>query len=164
MTLKDGSVGIGTTSPGAKLEVAGQIKITGGTPGTGKILTSDASGLASWAAAPSAPFAPTDIKVTTATHNGNFGGYVAMKTWIQTNGCSGYHVCDNVEMIRWVQTGGTVTSTCRYSTGIRGYAGAYSDCNSWRDGEGVFQSSIWIPPDGIYSTYCSDILPVCCCK
>ena len=43
-----GNVGIGTTSPDAKLEVAGQVKITGGSPGDGKVLTSDASGLASW--------------------------------------------------------------------------------------------------------------------
>jgi len=41
-------VGIGTASPGAKLDVAGQIKITGGSPGANKVLTSDASGLASW--------------------------------------------------------------------------------------------------------------------
>ncbi len=44
-----GNVGIGTTAPGAKLEVAGQVKITGGTPGANKILTSDVNGLASWA-------------------------------------------------------------------------------------------------------------------
>jgi len=44
-----GNVGIGTTTPGAMLEVAGQVKITGGSPGTGKVLTSDAAGLASWA-------------------------------------------------------------------------------------------------------------------
>ena len=43
-----GNVGIGTTSPGAKLEVAGQVKITGGSPGAGRVLTSDASGLATW--------------------------------------------------------------------------------------------------------------------
>ncbi len=43
-----GNVGIGTTSPGAKLEVNGQIKITDGTQGVGKVLTSDASGLATW--------------------------------------------------------------------------------------------------------------------
>ena len=44
-------IGIGTTNPGATLEVAGQVKITGGIPGTGKVLTSDADGLASWATA-----------------------------------------------------------------------------------------------------------------
>ena len=43
-----GNVGIGTVSPGAALEVAGQVKITGGTPGAGKVLTSDGVGLATW--------------------------------------------------------------------------------------------------------------------
>lgn len=42
------NVGIGTTAPGAALEVAGQVKITGGTPGANKVLTSDANGLANW--------------------------------------------------------------------------------------------------------------------
>jgi hypothetical protein len=46
--LTSGYVGIGTTNPSTRLEVAGQVKITGGTPGAGKVLTSDASGLASW--------------------------------------------------------------------------------------------------------------------
>ncbi len=35
-------------TPGSALEVAGQVKITGGTPGVGKFLVSDATGLASW--------------------------------------------------------------------------------------------------------------------
>jgi hypothetical protein len=52
-----GNVGIGTTSPGAKLEVNGQVKITGGTPGAGKVLTSDASGLGSWETPTGAPAA-----------------------------------------------------------------------------------------------------------
>lgn len=43
-----GNVGVGTTNPGAKLEVNGQVKITGGSPGAGKVLTSDASGLGTW--------------------------------------------------------------------------------------------------------------------
>jgi len=43
-----GNVGIGTTSPDAKLEVAGQVKITGGSPGAGKVLTSSADGLGAW--------------------------------------------------------------------------------------------------------------------
>lgn len=45
----NGNVGIGiTTTADAKLDVEGQIKIRGGSPGNGKILTSDASGLATW--------------------------------------------------------------------------------------------------------------------
>lgn len=43
-----GNVGIGTELPSAKLEVAGQVKITGGSPGDGKVLTSDGTGLATW--------------------------------------------------------------------------------------------------------------------
>jgi hypothetical protein len=43
-----GNVGIGTTEPGATLEVAGQVKITGGSPGVNKELTSDSAGLATW--------------------------------------------------------------------------------------------------------------------
>ena len=47
--LDGGNVGIGTITPTAKLEVNGSFKLTGGSPGAGKVLTSDADGLASWA-------------------------------------------------------------------------------------------------------------------
>lgn len=57
-----GNLGVGTASPGAKLEVSGQVKITGGTPGLGKVLTSDANGLATW----QTPSAVSDIWVNTA--------------------------------------------------------------------------------------------------
>ncbi len=43
-------VGIGTTSPIAKLDIAGNIKITDGTQAIGKVLTSDAVGNGSWQA------------------------------------------------------------------------------------------------------------------
>ena len=46
--VPSGNVGIGTASPSARLEVAGQVKITGGNPGAGKVLVSDGDGLASW--------------------------------------------------------------------------------------------------------------------
>lgn len=41
-------VGIGTINPGSKLEIVGQVKITGGSPGASKRLTSDGAGLATW--------------------------------------------------------------------------------------------------------------------
>ena len=46
--LDGGNVGIGTTNPTAKLEVAGTLKIADGSQGTDKVLTSDAAGNASW--------------------------------------------------------------------------------------------------------------------
>ncbi|PJC01329.1 MAG: hypothetical protein CO073_03820, partial [Candidatus Komeilibacteria bacterium CG_4_9_14_0_8_um_filter_36_9] len=54
-----GNVGIGTTGPGAKLDVAGTARMTGfqlGTSATaGHVLTTNASGVGTWQAAPSAP-------------------------------------------------------------------------------------------------------------
>ena len=44
----NGNVGIGTANPEVELEVNGQVKITGGTPGSKKVLASDAAGLATW--------------------------------------------------------------------------------------------------------------------
>jgi hypothetical protein len=43
-----GNVGIGVASPTAKLHVNGTFKVTDGTQAAGKVLTSDASGNASW--------------------------------------------------------------------------------------------------------------------
>jgi len=45
-----GRLGIKTTSPSATLDVLGDVKIVDGTQGAGKVLTSDANGLASWEA------------------------------------------------------------------------------------------------------------------
>ena len=65
--FNDRNIGIGTSTPTAKLEVNGQVKITGGTPAAGQVLTSDASGLATWEPVP----APTvnhiyfEVKLTT---------------------------------------------------------------------------------------------------
>ncbi|MCU0374596.1 MAG: hypothetical protein MUF24_04725 [Chitinophagaceae bacterium] len=46
--LDNGQVGINNTNPEAMLDVSGTIKISGGNPGSGKVLTSNANGLASW--------------------------------------------------------------------------------------------------------------------
>jgi hypothetical protein len=71
-----GNLGVGTTNPEAKLEVNGQVKIAGGSPGVGKVLTSDASGLASW------KDIPANIEV------GNYGTVVnpvTGKIWLDRN-------------------------------------------------------------------------------
>ncbi len=65
MVFSVGNLGIGTTTPGAKLEVAGQVKITEGVPGVNKILTSDAAGLASWSTA-------TALSLTSGTGTINY--------------------------------------------------------------------------------------------
>ncbi len=70
--LQNGSVGIGTTTTAAKLDIAGNIKITDGTQGLNKVLTSDANGLATWAALPTVTntgWGLTGNAGTTATAN-----------------------------------------------------------------------------------------------
>lgn len=47
-----GNLGIGNINPAAKLDIAGNIKITDGTQAAGKVLISDANGLASWQTIP----------------------------------------------------------------------------------------------------------------
>lgn len=42
------NVGIGTTTPQAKLDINGSIRINDGSQGSGKVLTSNAAGLAVW--------------------------------------------------------------------------------------------------------------------
>ena len=88
-----GNVGIGTINPLAKLDVAGQIKITDGTHGAGKVLTSDANGLATWATpAPVAASAPyyhftTPVGGNMSIPIGNSGAImtVALKDTCATN-------------------------------------------------------------------------------
>jgi hypothetical protein len=45
---QNGNVGIGTNAPTEKLEVQGSVKIVDGTQGLGRVLTSDATGKATW--------------------------------------------------------------------------------------------------------------------
>ncbi len=94
----DGNVGIGTDTPGAKLDVAGTIKITDGSQAAGKILTSDANGLATWAtptpAAPSTPyhhFTGTTFGQTISIPTGTSGAImtVAFKNNCGTNNTGG---------------------------------------------------------------------------
>jgi hypothetical protein len=46
---------------------------------------------------------PSDVKITSSSHSADFGGYQGMYNWIQTAGCSGYHVCDASELTNYYQ-------------------------------------------------------------
>lgn len=56
-----GNMGIGTTSPSQKLDIAGKIKITDGTEGADKVLVSDATGVGSWVTTNSIKSAVTGV-------------------------------------------------------------------------------------------------------
>lgn len=71
--LRNGSTGIGTTIPAAKLDIVGNIKITDGTQGAGKVLKSDANGLGSWG-----NVSATDITGTLPSANFNCSQLVGL--------------------------------------------------------------------------------------
>lgn len=62
------TLSIGTTTPSARLHIAGNVKIVDGTQGTGKVLTSNASGLASWQT-PTTYTAGTGLSLSGSTIN-----------------------------------------------------------------------------------------------
>jgi hypothetical protein len=62
-----GNIGIGTSTPNAKLDIAGTIKIADGSQGAGKVLTSDTNGVASWQVP--ATMVETDPKVGSLSNN-----------------------------------------------------------------------------------------------
>jgi hypothetical protein len=112
------NVGIGTTNPIAKLDVmggvkiadsiniAGQIRMTNGTPGAGKVLTSDSTGLASW----EAPALPVSHFI-----GESYGGGIV------------FYVYDNGKH-------GLIAATADQSTGIQWYSGAFTVTNAIRNG------------------------------
>jgi hypothetical protein len=113
---------------------------------------------------------PSSVITTTQTHNGAFGapfynGYASMNIWIQSNGCPGYHVCDNVELTRWTQIGNAVNAVCWYNSGVSN--SQTSDCGGYVYGTNAYRGSEWVGGPGSYgpsTTTCDTTLVVCCCK
>jgi predicted transcriptional regulator len=66
------SLGIGTTTPEANLDVIGTVKITDGTEGEDKVLTSDSNGFASWQAFDDTPWNVSGNNISN-NNTGNVG-------------------------------------------------------------------------------------------
>lgn len=62
--FSNGNVSIGSTTNSSKLRVDGQIMVVDGNQAAGKVLTSDANGLASWQTAPGAGGGTTILQAT----------------------------------------------------------------------------------------------------
>ncbi|MBI2481956.1 MAG: hypothetical protein HYV76_00045 [Candidatus Vogelbacteria bacterium] len=73
-----GNIGVGTSvnNPSAKLDIGGNIRIADGTQGAGKVLTSNANGVASWQD-PTGGGLPTGTTDQTLRHNGT--------SWVANN-------------------------------------------------------------------------------
>jgi len=71
-----GNVGIGTPTPGTKLDVNGQVSIQGGNPDKFQVLTStDNLGTAAWEPMRSLKFPDGSFPITPVTHGFNLGNY-----------------------------------------------------------------------------------------
>jgi hypothetical protein len=98
------SVGIGVADPDAKLEVAGQVKITGGSPGAGRVLTSDADGLAIWESRPqpTAAYAGGNLMFQVTS---NYGSYQDAKSVTITVPAAGTILTSASGYVKWESTG-----------------------------------------------------------
>ena len=123
--LDGGNVGIGTITPSAKLEVNGTLKITDGTQGAGKVLTSDATGLVSWVT-------PGGL---TLPYSGNFTTAQTVFAISNDGGSSisGYSPITGSVAVQGITSSGT---------GISGSANAGIGVNAYSNtgNAGVFQS------------------------
>jgi hypothetical protein len=83
----NGNVGVGTSGPSTKLDVNGQIRIQGGSPGVGRVLTSDATGLATWGASTIAVYAMNPHCISDASSRQN--GVLTFLPWCNEPGGGG---------------------------------------------------------------------------
>ena len=153
------NVGIGTTTPEAQLHVNGTFKFTNGTPASGKVLTSDATGNVSWQPnGLTIPFAATNSTsgpLFSLSHTGTAGaaGYFA------TSGTNASHSLQGINnsdasgasgvygQVIGSQSGteysgvyGVATGAGNQTAGVRGRAtnGGYGVAGSSGSGSGLY--------------------------
>ena len=136
------NVGIGTSTPSATLDVNGTFKLADGTQGAGKVLTSDASGLASWESASSSYPCVTICCQTWMTKNLDVSTY--------RNGDAIPKVTSNTE---WAAL--TTGAYCYYNNDSATYAAIYGKIYNWyavNDSRGLAPEGWHIPSDFEWTT------------
>lgn len=109
-----GSRNLNIQPDGGLTTLGGQIKIAGGTPGAGKVLTSDASGLASW--------------VTPGSGLGGSGTTGYISKWTSSSALGNSSIFDNGSGVAI----GSTTVSAGLALDVNGYVGA----NQYCDGSG----------------------------
>lgn len=140
------NIGIGTTSPSAKLHVNGTFKVTDGTEGSGKILTSNETGLASWQTLPPPP----------GTNNPSVS--ICCQRWMTKNlDVATYRNGDIIPKVTnnaaWEAL--TTGAYCYYNNDSATYAATYGKLYNWyavNDPRGLAPEGWYIPTDFEWTT------------
>ncbi len=143
-----GNVGIGivNTDPNAKLHVNGTLKIVDGTQGAGKILTSNATGLASWQPPPPPP--PTYYPGVT----------ICCQSWMTKNlDVSTYRNGDVIPKVTDAAAWAALTTGayCYYNNDSTTYAATYGKLYNWyavNDSRGLAPQGWHVPTDFEWTT------------
>jgi len=146
MVKAQNNVGIGTTTPSATLHVNGTFKVVDGSQGDGKILTSDATGLASWQPPPPPP-GTNDPSVS-----------ICCQRWMTKNlDVSTYRNGDTIPNVTsngdWVML--TTGAYCYYQNDSATYAATYGKLYNWyavNDPRGLAPEGWYIPTDFEWTT------------
>jgi hypothetical protein len=112
-----GNVGIGAIAPAAKLDIAGSIKVADGSQGIGKVLTSDAAGLATWASPGAASVSGLSAATSSQTLANN--NFAQTWNWDGLNSGSGLNVGSSSV------TSGTLFNAASTSTAMTGTIGNF---------------------------------------
>lgn len=152
LAAQSGNVGVGTTSPTAKLHVTGDVRIEDGTQGAGKVLTSDADGRASWQTiSTSSTSSPDSVGVNGVV-------WIGCNAWSTRNlDVSTYRNGDPIPHVtnfgEWSAL--TTGAYCYYANDSATYAAVYGKLYNWyavNDPRGLAPEGWHIPSDFEWTT------------
>jgi uncharacterized protein (TIGR02145 family) len=151
---QSGNVGIGTTTPTAKLHVNGSVKITDGTEGAGKVLTSDASGKGTWQTMTTSSSSLDSIGVGEIV-------WIGCNAWMTKNlDVDHYRNGDPIPKVSYPGSAGawaalTTGAYCYFNNDSATYAAIYGKLYNWyavNDPRGLAPEGWHIPSDFEWTT------------